>query len=64
MLFAISNSTGEMFSKQTSLSFDLGPTSTTQKALEVFVEEGIVEKIRGKFESSDPVYKLFIQRQL
>ena len=64
MLYAISNSVVEIFSKQTALKYNLGAVSSTQRALEVFIENGIIEHTKEKYEFSDPIYKMFIVRQL
>ncbi len=64
VLYAISNSVVEMFSKQTAIKYNLGAVSSTQRALEVFIENGIIEHTKGKYEFSDPIYRMFIIRQL
>ncbi len=64
VLFALSKSVSEIFSKQTSITYNLGAVSSTQKALETFIDEGIIERINKKFEFSDPIYKLFLQKHL
>ena len=64
VLFALSKSVDEIFSKSTANLYNLGAGSSTQKALESFIDEGIIEKINKKFEFSDPVYKLFLQTYL
>ena len=64
VLFAISQSVNELFSKQVANKFQLGAVSSTQRAIEVFIEDGIVERVQNKFEFSDPMYKIFINRYL
>ncbi len=64
VLYAISSSAVEIFSKQTALKYNLGAASSTQKALEVTIENGIIEHTRGKYEFSDPIYSIFINRFL
>jgi len=50
--------------KQTALTFDLGAVSSTQKALGVFIEDGIIEQFKSKYEFADPLYKKFVQQTL
>ncbi len=64
ILSALSHNVKELFSKQTSTKYNLGAVSTTQKALEVFIEDGIIERSSGKYEFSDPIYKLFVNKFL
>lgn len=64
ILSALSHNVKELFSKQTSTKYNLGAASTTQKALEAFIEDGIIERSSGKYEFSDPIYKLFVNRFL
>ena len=64
VLYAISNSAIELFSKQTATMYNLGAASSTQKALEVIIEDGIIEHTQGKYEFSDPIYSMFINKQL
>ncbi len=64
VLFALSNAVDEVFSKDTSQKYRLGAVSTTQKALETFVEDGLVERIHNKYHFSDPIFKLFLQHNL
>ncbi len=64
VLYALSNAVDEVFSKDTSQKYRLGAASTTQKALDTFVEDGLVERIYNKYHFSDPIFKLFLQRNL
>ncbi len=64
LLYALSRSVTEVFSKHSTEKFNLGAVSSTQKALEAFIEDGIVERIEGTYEFSDPFYKTFIERHL
>jgi len=64
VLYALGQSVTELFSKQTADNYNLGAVSSTQKALEAFIEDGIVERIEGKYEFSDPFYSTFINRNL
>ncbi|NOY50128.1 MAG: hypothetical protein GXO88_06175 [Chlorobi bacterium] len=64
ILYALSQSVTELFSKQTADNFNLGPVSSTQKALEVFVEDGIIERKNEIYEFSDPFYSTFIANNL
>ena len=64
VLFALSNAVSGLFSKNTAEKYGLGASSSTQKALETFLDDGIIEHITGKYEFSDPFYKIFVQRHL
>ena len=60
ILLALSHSPIEIFSKSVATSFGLGAVSTTQKALDVFIDDGIIEKHNKNYLFSDPFYKQFI----
>ena len=64
VLFALSWSADELFSKQTILKYNLGAASSTQKAIERFIEDGIIERDKGKLEFSDPIFKEFLKKNL
>jgi AAA+ ATPase superfamily predicted ATPase len=64
ILYALSQSVIELFSNQTTKNYDLGAASSIQKALDVFIDDGIIEKNQNKYEFSDPIYKVFISRYL
>ena len=64
ILFALSHGVDEVFSKSTAEKYRLGPASTTQKALDTFIEEGIIERINNKYHFSDPIFMLFLQHNL
>jgi len=64
VLYALSQSVIELFSKQTTNKFNLGAVSSTQKAIEAFIKDGIVERVQGKYEFADPIYKTFINKYL
>ena len=64
VLYALSCSATELFAKHTSEKYGLGANSSTQKALESFMEDGIIERINGKYVFTDPFYKTFIKRNL
>ncbi len=64
ILKALSNSSREIFSRNVSEQYNLGATSTTQKALDVFIDDGIIEKFNTNYEFSDPIYKAFIKREI
>ncbi len=51
-----------MFSADYARRFRLSATSTTQKALAVLVESGVVEKVEGNYFISDPFFKRFLSR--
>lgn len=64
VLCALSQSASELFSKKTAKDFDLGAVSSTQKAIDVFINDGIIERNQLKYDFSDPIYKKFINRYL
>jgi len=64
VLYALSRSAPELFSKKTTQDFDLGAVSSTQKAIDVFINDGIIERNQSKYDFSDPIYKKFINRHL
>ncbi len=64
VLVALSNSSTEMFSKGIAKKFDLGASSSTQKAINSFIEDGIIEHFNGQYKFSDPFYKMFILEKL
>ena len=64
VLCALSRSASELFSKKTAKDFDLGAASSTQKAIDVFINDGIIERNQSKYDFSDPIYKKFINRYL
>jgi len=64
VLYALSQSPSELFSKKTSKDFDLGAVSSTQKTIDVFINDGIIERNQSKYDFSDPIYKNFINRNL
>ncbi|MCK5170567.1 MAG: ATP-binding protein [Bacteroidales bacterium] len=51
-----------VFSADYAKRFRLSATSTTQKALLVLVENGIVEKVEGTYFIGDPFFKRFLSR--
>ncbi len=64
VLYAISKSVEELFSKKTTNDYNLGPVSTTQKAVKSFINEGIIERFNNQYKFSDPIYKLFLIKNL
>ncbi|MBK5246934.1 MAG: hypothetical protein JJE49_06700 [Peptostreptococcaceae bacterium] len=64
LLYTLSQSVTELFSSQTTKNYDLGAASSTQKALDVFIDDGIIEQNQNKYEFSDPIYKVFVSRFL
>jgi len=64
VLYALSKSAEEIFSKRTADKYNLGAVSSTQKALESFIESGIIERTSNKYEFSDPIYNLFVKINL
>ncbi len=64
VLFALSWEVKELFSKQTAKDYYLGAVSSTQKAIDVLINDGIIERNKSKLYFSDPIYKEFIRRIL
>ena len=64
VLHALSQSASELFSKKTAQDFDLGAVSSTQKAIDVFISDGIIERNQSRYDFSDPIYKRFINQNL
>ena len=64
VLYVLSCGVQGIFSKETTYNYNLGSVSTTQKALNVFIEDGLVEKIDNYYILSDPLFKLFINNNL
>ena len=64
VLYALSQSGTELFAKNTADKYGFGAGSSTQKALETFMDNGLIERINGKYEFADPFFKLFIQKYL
>ncbi len=64
VLLALSHSSNAVFSTKTSSVYDLGAASSTQKALKVLREEGIIEKEKSNYVFTDPIYKMFIMRNI
>ncbi len=63
-MLALSNNPNKIFSKEIVLKYNLGAYSTTQKAISTFINEGIIENINNRYEFSDPIFKLFLIRNL
>ena len=64
MLKAISEMPCAIFSKETAIKFDLGPTSSTQKVLKSLLEQGIIDKLNNQYVFTDPLYQLFVKQNL
>ena len=64
VLYAISQSVEELFSKKITKAFNLGAVSSTQKAIDVFIDDGIIERKKTKYYFSDPFYKEFVINNL
>jgi len=63
-LKALCENRDELFSKATANKYGLGTASSTQKAMESLLEQGIIENVNKKYLFSDPLYQLFIQQKL
>lgn len=64
VLVALCNSVTGIFAKRITQKFSLGANSTTQKAISYFIVDGIIEQFNNKYEFSDPIYKLFLLKNL
>jgi uncharacterized protein len=64
LLFALSRDAKELYSGKTSKKYELGAASSTQKALEVLINKGIIERSKDHYEFADPMFKMFIKRNL
>lgn len=64
LLFALSQDAKELYSEKTSKKYELGAASSTQKSLEVLLNEGIIEKNKNYYEFADPMYKTFVKNNL
>lgn len=64
LLLALSNDAKELYSDATSKKYELGASSSTQKSLEVLLNEGLIERNKNRYEFSDPIYKMFIKKNL
>lgn len=64
LLLALSHDAKELYSDTTSKKYELGAASSTQKSLEVLLNEGIIEKNKNRYEFADPLYKMFIRSNL
>lgn len=60
VLNAIAHSEKELLSSQASQKYNLGAASTTQKALESFIDDGLVERNNTQYEFSDPFFNMFV----
>ena len=64
VLVALCNSVTGIFAKRITQKFSLGANSTTQKAISSFIVDGIIEQFNNKYKFSDPIYKLFLLKNL
>lgn len=64
LLLALSHDAKELYSDATSKKYELGAASSTQKSLEVLLNEGLIEKNKNSYEFADPLYKTFIKSNL
>ncbi len=64
VLKALSEMPDAVFSKETASKYDLGQTSSTQKALESLLYQGVIDKLNNKYVFTDPIYQLFIRQNL
>ncbi len=64
VLKALSEMPDEIFSNETKKRFNLSAVSSTQKALEVLIEQGIIDKANRRYIFTDPIYSFFITQNL
>ena len=64
VLHALSCTGTELLSSKASKKYDLGASSTTQKALDSFLEDGIIERTESVYEYSDPFFRMFVTRNI
>ncbi len=64
VLIALCHSSTGLFSKEVTKKFNLGANSTTQKAISSFITEGIIEHFNDNYEFSDPIFRLFLIKNL
>jgi AAA+ ATPase superfamily predicted ATPase len=64
VLKALSEKPDEIFSAKTAEKFGLKAVSSTQRALEVLIEQGVVDKTDKKYFFTDPMYSEFIKLNL
>lgn len=62
VLQALIKSREKIFSEEYRKNYDLGATSSTQRALERLIELEIVEKNEGRIEFTDPFFPVFLLR--
>lgn len=61
LLKALSQSGESVFSAQYAKQYRLSTTSTTQKAILVLMDSGIIDKTDNTYFISDPFFKRFLQ---
>jgi AAA+ ATPase superfamily predicted ATPase len=61
---AIAHTERELLSGQAAQKYNLGAASTTQKALESFVDDGLVERNNTQYEFSDPFFRMFVLKNI
>jgi len=64
VLKALCKSSNAIFSYKVTEVYGLGASSSTQKALEVLMDEGIIEKQNNNYFFTDPIYKTFLIRNI
>ncbi|MEA3368911.1 MAG: ATP-binding protein [Candidatus Ratteibacteria bacterium] len=63
VLYALSQ-TGELFSQDTILKYNLGTSSSVQASLKSLVKETVVHKDETKYYIGDPFFELWLQRNI
>jgi len=64
VLNAVAHAEEELFSNQVAQKYNLGAASTTQKALESFIDDGLVERNNTQFKFSDPFFSMFVLKNI
>ena len=61
---AIAHAERELLSGETAQKYNLGAVSTTQKALESFIDDGLVGRNNTQYEFSDPFFRMFVLKNI
>ncbi len=60
LLIALCDEPKQIYSKEVQQKYNIGPSSSIQKAMEKLIDEGIIESHQKSFVFSDPFFKKFI----
>lgn len=64
VFIAIAHAEQELLSGEAAQKYNLGAVSTTQKALESFINDGLVERDKTQYEFSDPFFRMFVLKNI